>query len=199
MVNSIFFIPLKIIILIVLISLSDSSLANEIDVSKWSYDDLAPIACEMAGVKNYTGALKVFDLAVHAAPNYPEGYINRGAVLGFLHQQEKAIQDEQMALSLAKSNSKSDIAFRSLAHQNLSGIYLNNKQFDKAEEEARIAVKIRPESATAQETLGDVLKENGKPHEALFRLKRARDLYERVGLPNEAKKLDAKITELQSK
>ena len=121
--------PRKIIILIGLVSFFESSLASEIDYSKWSYDDLSHAAAEMAGDKNYKGALKFFDLAVSAAPNNPEGYLNRGGMYAILKNNDKAIQDEQRAIELAKEDTRDNIFTRCIAHQNLSAIYLKSNQF----------------------------------------------------------------------
>ncbi len=118
-------------------------------------------------------------------------------MLGILHQKEKAIQDEQKALSLAKGTSQKDIDFQSSAHENLSGIYLNCKEFDKAEQEARTAVRINPDDPGAQERLGDILKTNNKMQEALSHFKRAKDLFEKELLPKEAAKIEVKIIKLQ--
>ena len=173
--------------------------AAAIDVSKWSYDDLSQTAMEKYADGNYKGALIFFDKAVQAAPNNPEGYLNRGGVFELLHQSDKAIQDERQAIVLAQGSSPDAIRLRSLAHQNLAGIYLDNKQIAKAESEARTAIQICPNLSSAQETLGNILVETGRITDALPYYRKAKEIYEQGGLPQEAAKMNDKILQLQSK
>jgi tetratricopeptide (TPR) repeat protein len=189
----------RLVIFITLIEALLPLTAAGFDYSNWSYDDLRQTACEFAGDKNYKGALEFFDKAVHAAPNNPEAYINRGAMFEIMHESDKAIQDEKHAVDLASGSSKSDLEARCLAHQNLAGIYKNNKQLVIAETEARIAVELCPYDPDAQKTLADVLANNNKITEALPYYIKAKAAYERSKRLEQAAKVNKTILQMQSK
>jgi tetratricopeptide (TPR) repeat protein len=193
------FLSTKVVMLATFINVIASSAAVAFDVSKWSYDDLVQTAMEMSAKGNYAGAMEFFDRAVHAAPNNPEAYLNRGAMFEILHESDKAIQDDLHAIELARGNNKNDLEARCSAHQNLAGIYTNNKQLVKAEAEARTAVQLCPDDPDAQEKLADVLMKNAKATEALPYYMKARATYERWGVPKEAAKIDTIILQLKSK
>ncbi len=187
----------KIILLLSFLASVTIRISTASDDSSWSYDELREIAIEQSVKKNYQSALMYFDKAVHIAPNNPEGYINRGGILELLHQSKQAIQDELHAISLANNNSKDSIDFRCTAHQNLAGIYLNNKQFAKAEAEARTALQLCPNDPGAQVTLGNILVKNKNNREAYSQYLKAKTTYEQWQLPGEASKINAKIRQLQ--
>jgi len=169
------------------------------DYSRWSYNDLRQTAMEMQAKGNYGGAFKFFDMAVHAEPNNPEGYLNRGAVFELMHDKEHAIEDERRALALAQSSSKDNIWVRSLAHQNLSGIYLDHDQMDAAETEARTAVGIDPTDPNAQEHLANVLIKIGRRSDAVAFLEKAEQGYGRWKDSVSVSRVKEKISQLQGK
>lgn len=171
--------------------------AKAIDYSHWGYSELTQTAMQMCGEKNYREAFKLFDLAIHAEPNNPEGYINRGGIFELLHQSKNAIKDELQAIALAKSNTKEDIRFRRLAHHNMARIYLNNKEFRKAETESNIVIRLCPDNPIAQENHGDILVKIGKRSEALPWYLKAKEYYQKSPSPVQIEILNTKISQSQ--
>jgi tetratricopeptide (TPR) repeat protein len=192
-----YFCSLWFVAAIVLAALSAS--ANDgTSKSKMNYDDLRHAAMELKNSGNQKGALTFFDKAVRAAPNNPEGYLNRGAMYGMLRNYQLAIKDEQRALATAAGDSEQDRNFRYIAHINLAGIYLNQRKFVNAEHEARASIRMRPDNPMAHELLGAILKKNGKLSESLAHYLKAQESFKRMKLPDQAVRIDDEIQSLQS-
>jgi|SRR5271170_3996711 len=166
--------------------------------SKMSYGDLRHTAIELKNSGNQKGALTFFDKAVHAAPNNPEGYLNRGAMYGTLHDDQLAIKDEQRVLATATGEGEQDRKFRFIAHIDLTRIYLNQRKFAKAEHEARALVQMRPDDPMAHELLGAVLKKSGKILESLSHYLKAQEIFQHMKLPDQAVRVDDEIQNLQA-
>ncbi len=169
------------------------------DYSKWTYDDLSKAAMEMQADGNTQGALELYDKAIQAEPNNPEGYLNRGAIFELLNQSKNAIRDELKAIALAESDSKDNVRFRYLAHHNLAGIYLHNNQLAKAELEAKTALQIAPNEPSSQQTLGEIFSKTGKYSDALRLCISARDNYQKQKLPRKVEEMNVKISQLEQK
>jgi Flp pilus assembly protein TadD len=147
----------------------------------------------------YKPAIDVLDLAIRLKPNDAICHIERGQIYGLLHDKDSGVQDEMQALALASSNSPEDIEYRSLAHENLAGIYLNNKEPLKAEAELKVSLQLCPDSPLTAERLATLLINNKNTKEGLFYLATAKNSYEKLGQMPDMQRVNLKILDLQKK
>jgi protein O-GlcNAc transferase len=110
-------------------------------------------------------ALKLYDQAVAAAPEFARAHLNRGNAL-------MALQDLDAAIKAFETALHHDPALAG-AHYNLGNTLGRQKRYEEACDAYRRALSLRPEFADADVALGLALDELGKLEDALFHYRRA--------------------------
>jgi protein O-GlcNAc transferase len=110
-------------------------------------------------------ALKLYDQAIAAAPEFARAHLNRGNAL-------MALQDFDAAIKAFETALHHDATLAG-AHFNLGNALSRQKRYEEACEAYRRALSLRPEFADADVALGSALDELGKLEDALFHYRRA--------------------------
>jgi protein O-GlcNAc transferase len=110
-------------------------------------------------------ALKLYDQAIAAAPEFARAHLNRGNALMALQDFDAAIQAFEMAIRF-------DPALAS-AQYNLGNVFLRQRRFEEACSAYHQALSLRPGFVEAEVALGSALDELGKWEDAVLHYRRA--------------------------
>lgn len=112
------------------------------------------------------GALEAFQRANELSPTYAEAHLNRGIVLNELgrHEEARDALEEAGRLDTRDGTIPSDAGNRiANVHADLGDLYLRAQRPERAAEEYRKALEIRPGYLDIRSKLADSLAEIGEP------------------------------------
>ena len=131
-------------------------------------------------LEKYDEAIKCFDQAIKINPYYDKAWLNKGIALGNLGKNDEEIKCYDTAINI---NPNYDKAWhnKGIALGNLGKHYEEIKCYDQA-------IKINPNFAEAYGNLGITLLNKHKYSKAVTKLRKAKELFSKKGLKNDAKK-----------
>lgn len=112
------------------------------------------------------GAVRAFEEAIRLAPSYAEAHLNRGILLNELgrHDEARDAFREAARLDTVDGTIPSDAGNRiANVHAELGDLYLRARRPERAAEEYRRALEIRPGYLDIRSKLADSLAEIGEP------------------------------------
>jgi len=120
--------------------------------------------------KKYDEAIAGFDRAVQIDSRDPKPHVNLGSIYTEIKEYDDAIAHLEQAISI-------DPEHNAMAHNLLGAVYLEKKMLERAEEEIRIALKMRPRIPDAHYNLGLLYEEKGDQNEALGEYKKEIEIH----------------------
>lgn len=110
-------------------------------------------------------AVRLLNIAISAAPKFPQNHFILGGIYKQLDEVDKAIASYKRSIALKPNFTE--------AYNNLGLLYKSKMLFTDAASSFKNALKYKPDSAFSWSNLGNVLKESGKLDEALDALENA--------------------------
>jgi len=110
--------------------------------------------------KKYEEAIAGFDRILQIDSRDPKPHVNLGAIYTEIKEYDNAIAHLEQAIAI-------DPEHNARAHNLLGAVYLEKKMLERAEEELRIALKMRPRIPDAHYNLGLLYEAKGNLNEAM--------------------------------
>jgi tetratricopeptide (TPR) repeat protein len=123
--------------------------------------------------REYDEAIAGFDRIVQIDSRDPKPRVNLGAIYTEIKEYDNAIAHLEQAIAI-------DPEHNAMAHNLLGAVYLEKKMLEQAEEELRIALKMRPRISDAHYNLGLLNEEKGNLNEAMEEYKKEIEIHPRA-------------------
>ena len=120
--------------------------------------------------KKYDEAIAGFDRIVHIDSRDPKPHVNLGVIYTEIKEYDNAIAHLEQAIAI-------DSEHNAIAHNLLGAVYIEKKMLEPAEEELRIALKMRPRIPDAHYNLGLLYEEKGNLNEAMEEYKKEIEIH----------------------
>jgi arylsulfatase A-like enzyme/Tfp pilus assembly protein PilF len=120
--------------------------------------------------KKYDEAIAGFDRIVQIDSRDPKPHVNLGAIYTEIKEYDNAIAHLEQAIVI-------DPEHNAMAHNLLGSVYLEQKMLEPAEEEFRVALKMRPRIPDAHYNLGVLYEEKGDLKEAMEEYKKEIEIH----------------------
>lgn len=120
--------------------------------------------------KKYDEAIAGFDRIVQIDSRDPKPHANLGAIYTEIKEYDNAIAHLEQAIAI-------DPEHNAMAHNLLGAVYLEKKMLEPAEEELRIALKMRPRIPDVHYNLGLLYEEKGDRESAIKEYKKEIEIH----------------------
>jgi tetratricopeptide (TPR) repeat protein len=149
----------------------------------------ASLDSDPAGAETcYLEAAEIFTGAGHAN-QAATAWINLGLICSRGGRQDEALDWYEKVRAAREADPAATVAQKGNIHNNIASVWRRKGDFERARAEAERAIEILtpaggPTLANAIGTMGEILRDEGRPQDALDWLWRAREMFERQPSPN---------------
>ncbi len=119
-------------------------------------------------MKQFAGAVPYFNTALQSYPKFSSAYHNRGTALYGLNRLRDALDDLLMAADLDPGRASTRIT--------LADVYLDMKDYGRAEQQYRAAIDLDPDNYVPYNNLALIMKETGREEESRAWLKKSLEI-----------------------